>query len=96
MRGPCKLSKIYSLLISNIGLPLVTFLSDSSFWLILKRFERNQTSISNSSALEKLNSRLKHANKEVPFYRDRFLAVGFDPDKFTNLEDLTVLLPLTK
>ena len=49
-----------------------------------------------SLQLERLAALLRHANDHVPYYRDLFRRIGFDPRTMTSLADLERLPFLTK
>jgi phenylacetate-CoA ligase len=57
-------------------------------WLSPERIEALQ--------LEKLRALLLHAGTNVPYYRELFRAVGFDPRDLRSRQDLAVIPPLTK
>lgn len=46
--------------------------------------------------LEKLKALLRHARDKIPFYRERFAAAGFDPERVESFEDLAALPPVSK
>ncbi len=46
--------------------------------------------------LRKLRELLLHAQKRIPFYRDRFAETGFDPKDLSRVEDLAALPLLSK
>ncbi len=45
---------------------------------------------------DRVRALLRHAYDNVPFYRRRFESVGFHPDDFSDLADLSRIPPLTK
>jgi phenylacetate-CoA ligase len=46
--------------------------------------------------LRRLKRMLRHANRNSPFYRERFLKAGFDPEDVRELSDIEYLPMLTK
>lgn len=61
---------------------------DDSQWWPAERLEQLR--------LDRLRSLLREAGKDVPYYRDCFARIGFDPRTITSLADLQKLPLLTK
>lgn len=90
---------LYTALVANVLFPLQEKLKkhdtvtvrramDDSQWWSLAQLEQFR--------LESLRSLLAKVGKHVPYYRDCFARVGFDPQKLNSLSDLQKLPFLTK
>jgi phenylacetate-CoA ligase len=90
---------LYTRLVANILFPLQEKLKkhdtlairramDNTQWWSPERLEEYR--------LERLRSMLVKAGKHVPYYRDRFASLGFNPQEINSIADLQKLPLLTK
>ena len=90
---------LYTQLVSKIIFPLHEFVKKHDSVVVRKDLEKTQwLSPGEIEKLQivKLKDFLTIAGRNVPFYRDLFLAEGFDPANFTDLNDLTKIPLLSK
>ena len=93
------LKKLERAVFGNVGLPLAYSLVGRSSLKLLQQLRSNQRLTKDEiSRIQwgKLHRLLVHAYENVPFYRQRFDAVGAKPDDIRNLDDYTGLPVLTK
>lgn len=55
---------------------------------ILRQEAKLPFSVRRAATLERLASTLKAAGSDVPYYRDMFRAIGFNPEKFQMIFDI--------
>ncbi|HEU4723706.1 MAG TPA: phenylacetate--CoA ligase family protein [Candidatus Eisenbacteria bacterium] len=92
-------SDAYGALVAGVLFPLHEILKGHSTNRRLRELERSQwwdVKTLESDQLERLRAFLADAGSSVPYYRDLFARVGFDPASVRNLRDLARLPILTK
>lgn len=90
---------LYTKVYSNVLFPLHERLKKHRTVAVLKNLERTQWLDSeklDALRVQRLQALLIHAKEHVPYYRDVFASVGFDPEEVTSLRDLEKLPFLTK
>lgn len=91
---------LHSALLTHVGLPLVSLAARSEFWPLYRGMCRRRMGdrgdVTAGAAPGRLRALLEHAQRTVPFYRERFDACGFDPAALRTTSDLERLPPLTK
>ena len=92
-------TSLSSWIVRNIVFPAWVRRDHPAYKKFYTEFDRTQFLSKNELQLLQLNrlkSLLQHAKSNCPFYAQRMLQTGFDPDRLTNLEQLTMLPVLTK
>ncbi|MHB1232226.1 MAG: phenylacetate--CoA ligase family protein [Burkholderiales bacterium] len=90
---------MYTRLISNFAFPLQERLKRHTTVAVRKRMEETQwwdKARLDRLQIERLRVLLKEAALHVPYYRELFARIGFDPEQVTSLADLARLPLLTK
>ncbi len=90
---------MYEKIVKNILFPLHEKVVGRKTYQYLEELEKLQWAPAAELAdlrLRKLQELLRHARQNIPFYRRRFAAVGFDPDRMTSIDDFKVLPLLSK
>ena len=91
--------ELYPLFVTKLALPLVSRLTDVTIWNDYRQMlhhERLSAANLRQAQLAKLRDLLHHAQQTVPFYRQRFAEVGFDPGTLRDTAELAALPPTTK
>jgi phenylacetate-CoA ligase len=90
---------IYEKIAKHVLLPLYLHKSKNQTLKRLAQLEQSQyasAEILRQRQLDALKRLLHHCYQNVPFYRERFDSVGFDPELFKDFGDLTRIPYLTK
>ncbi len=99
MHGSKPMSSLYTRLVSGLVFPLHERLKHHDTVAVRKHLEDSQWWGRDRLAalqLERLRSLLQHAQQHVPYYRDLFARIGFDPAGVSSLADLQRLPLLGK
>jgi phenylacetate-CoA ligase len=90
---------VYTTLVSSLIFPLQERLKKHTTTAVRRRMERSQwwsPEQLRALQLERLKALLAEAGRAVPYYRDLFRRIGFDPAAVARLEDLQALPLLDK
>jgi phenylacetate-CoA ligase len=90
---------LYDKLVKHVILPLYLFKNKNNTLKRLAILEKGQYLSADEiekKQIQKLKILLNHCYQNVPFYKARFDGVGFNPQKFSALEDLKQIPYLTK
>jgi phenylacetate-CoA ligase len=90
---------IYAPFVRHIMEPMIAWREGSSHFRTLAKLEASQywsLDQIHELQLERLRTLLLHAQRNCPFYAQRFAESGFDPARLARLEDLKTLPPITK
>jgi phenylacetate-CoA ligase len=93
------MSSLYTRLVSGVVFPLQERLKHHDTVAVRRQLEESQWWSRERLAelqLERLRSLLQHARQHVPYYRDLFARIGFDPAALSGLDDLQRLPLLGK
>lgn len=85
------MSSLYTRVVSGLVFPLHERLKHHDSVAVRKRLETSQwwgRDQLEALQLERLRSLLQHARQHVPYYRDLFARIGFDPAAISSLADL--------
>ncbi len=91
MPGSMPMSSLYTRVVSGLVFPLHERLKHHDSVAVRKRLETSQwwgRDQLEALQLERLRSLLQHARQHVPYYRDLFARIGFDPAAISSLADL--------
>ncbi len=90
---------LYSFFMERLVLPGMAQFTDVKIWQEYKQMMRKEA-LSLDELKEHQFSRLKnilhHAYEKVPFYKERFRAIGLHPEDIRNNEDIILIPPTTK
>jgi len=89
----------YTALVSNLLFPLHEKLKGHDTVAVRKAMEKTQWAAAGELEqlrLQRLRQLLRNAREHVPYYRNLFEDIGFDPEQVTGLSDLQKLPFLTK
>jgi phenylacetate-CoA ligase len=89
----------YASLVAVVLFPLQEVIKRHNSGALLREMERSQwwtTERIEQFQLERLRTLLIHAQMHVPYYREQFFKIGFDPQQVRSLADLTRLPLLGK
>jgi len=90
---------IFNKIVKHILLPLYLYRNNDHMLERLSVLEKSQYLDAESIKVKQLTDlkrMLHHCYNNVPFYRERFDAVGFDPAKFSDFSDINRIPYLTK
>jgi len=93
------MTNLYTALVSNLLFPLHERLKGHDTVSVRKQMEKTQWASADELdrlRLKRLRQLLLNAREHVPYYRDLFGDIGFDPEQVTGLSDLQKLPFLTK
>lgn len=87
-------------LLCRCTLPMLSLVSQSSFWPLYRRLTRLQDGTeaepSGEETLGRLRAIMSHAQDTVPFYRERFAALGIAAAQIRTFDDFRAVPPVDK